>query len=178
MNVSFTKKQEKYIASLVQSGDYQNASEAVRDAIRLHQKYRDMVLRDLRTEIEKGFEGPSSKRSVQDIIASKSKTPKMPRLDSYQLSIAADQDLEETFDYTAQKFGPNQAVEYLQELEGIFLLLLNNPKIGKERIEIKPGLGSTPKDSHVIFYRIAVDHIRIVRILHRSRDLPNFLGEK
>ena len=41
MNVSFTAKQEKYIDSLVKSGDYQNASEAVRDAIRLHQIYRE-----------------------------------------------------------------------------------------------------------------------------------------
>lgn len=72
MNVSFTEKQEKYIASLVASGDYQNASEAVRDAIRIHQKYREKVIDDLRLEIEKGWEGTESKRSVKDILASKS----------------------------------------------------------------------------------------------------------
>lgn len=71
MNISFTEKQEKYIASLIQSGDYQNASEAVRDAIRLHQRYRDMVLRELRQEIDKGFNGPTSQRSVQDILIAK-----------------------------------------------------------------------------------------------------------
>ncbi|MEM9297185.1 MAG: type II toxin-antitoxin system ParD family antitoxin [Bacteroidota bacterium] len=73
MNVSFTDKQEKYIASLVDSGDYQNASEAVRDAIRLHQKYREKIIDDLRIEIEKGWDGPESSRSVQDIIAAKSR---------------------------------------------------------------------------------------------------------
>ena len=72
MNVSFTDKQEKYIASLVASGDYQNASEAVRDAIRIHQKYREKVIDDLRLEIEKGWEGAESNRSVKDILASKS----------------------------------------------------------------------------------------------------------
>lgn len=71
MNVSFTEKQEKYIASLVESGDYQNASEAVRDAIRLHQKYRERIIEELRHEIEKGWDGPASPRSVQDIIAAK-----------------------------------------------------------------------------------------------------------
>lgn len=71
MNVSFTDKQEEYIASLVKSGDYQNASEAVRDAIRLHKKYREKILDDLRFEIEKGWSGPESERSVDDIIASK-----------------------------------------------------------------------------------------------------------
>lgn len=71
MNVSFTEKQEKYIASLVASGDYQNASEAVRDALRLHQIYRNKIVEDLRSEIEKGWEGVTSSRSVQDIIAAR-----------------------------------------------------------------------------------------------------------
>ena len=73
MNVSFTTKQEKYIAALVESGDYQNASEAVRDAIRLHQIYRNRILEELRLEIEKGWEGQASSRSVQDIIAAKTR---------------------------------------------------------------------------------------------------------
>jgi antitoxin ParD1/3/4 len=73
MNVSFTSKQEQYIAALVESGDYQNASEAVRDAIRLHQIYRDKIIEDLRHEIKKGMEAPLSKRTVKDIIADKTK---------------------------------------------------------------------------------------------------------
>lgn len=73
MNVSFTTKQEKYIAALVESGDYQNASEAVRDAIRLHQIYRNRILEELRLEIEKGWEGQASSRSVQDIVAAKTR---------------------------------------------------------------------------------------------------------
>jgi len=71
MNVSFTEKQKDYINSLVQSGDYQNASEAVRDAIRLHQRYRDKILNDLKEEIESGWNSPPSNRSIKDIIKSK-----------------------------------------------------------------------------------------------------------
>lgn len=73
MNVSFTAKQEEYISSLVESGDYQNASEAVRDAIRLHQIYRDKIIKELRVEIEKGWEGAPSTRTVHDIVADKTK---------------------------------------------------------------------------------------------------------
>ena len=73
MNISFTNKQEEYIASLVESGDYQNASEAVRDAIRLHQIYREKIINDLKVQIEKGWTGAASRRSVQDIIAAKKK---------------------------------------------------------------------------------------------------------
>ena len=71
MNISFTKKQEEYISEQVQSGEYQNNSEVIRDALRLHSIYREKVIRDLRKEIEKGWDGPDSQRSMQEIIASK-----------------------------------------------------------------------------------------------------------
>ncbi len=71
MNVSFTKHQEEYIASQIASGDFQNASEVVRAALRLHQVYRHRIIEDLRKEIEKGWSGSTSKRTVQDIINSK-----------------------------------------------------------------------------------------------------------
>jgi len=68
MNISFTEKQEKYIANQLASGDFQNASEVVRDALRLHELFRNRVLEELRHEINKGWEGPVSKRTVKDII--------------------------------------------------------------------------------------------------------------
>lgn len=71
MNVSFTEKQEQYIASQLNSGDYQNASEVVRDALRLHEVYRQKVIDDLRIEIAKGWSGPSSTKSVSDILTAK-----------------------------------------------------------------------------------------------------------
>jgi antitoxin ParD1/3/4 len=71
VNVSFTGKQEKYIASQIKSGDYQNASEVVRDALRLHEFYRQVLIQELRAEIAKGWDGPGSSRSVGDIIREK-----------------------------------------------------------------------------------------------------------
>ncbi len=71
MNVSLTEKQEGYIAAQLKSGDYQNASEVVRDALRLHEVYRHRVIEELRVEIAKGWEGKVSPRKVQDIIQSK-----------------------------------------------------------------------------------------------------------
>lgn len=73
MNVSFTKKQENYISEQIESGDFQNASEVVRDALRLHEVYRHRIIQDLRNEIEKGWDGNSSSRSIKDIIKSKKK---------------------------------------------------------------------------------------------------------
>ncbi|MCH7524460.1 MAG: type II toxin-antitoxin system ParD family antitoxin [Bacteroidetes bacterium] len=73
MNVSLTKKQEDYIANQIKSGDFQNASELVRDALRLHEVYRHKVISNLIAEIEKGWSGATSKRTVKDIIISKQK---------------------------------------------------------------------------------------------------------
>ena len=73
MNVSLTKKQEEYIANQLKTGDFQNASELVRDALRLHEVYRHRVIMDLRAEIEKGWSGATSKRSINDIIKDKQK---------------------------------------------------------------------------------------------------------
>ena len=92
----------------------------------------------------------------------------------YILSEIADKDLEEIFDYTFDEFGFDQAEKYLLEFEEIFQNLIINPQIGKKRDEIKQGLYSFPKDYHIIFYRILDNHIRIVRVLHGSRDVPKY----
>ena len=71
MNVSLTEKQEKYIAAQLKSGDYQNASELVRDALRLHQLYRTRIIDELRAEISKGWEGETGLRTVKEIVSDK-----------------------------------------------------------------------------------------------------------
>lgn len=71
MNISFTEKQQKYIEFQIKGGDYQNASEVVRDALRLHEVYRHRVIEELRSEIAKGWDGPASSRKVKDIIKAK-----------------------------------------------------------------------------------------------------------
>jgi len=93
----------------------------------------------------------------------------------YHLSIAVEQDIGEIYDYGVYRFGMDQAVKYLMELDLVFTQIVKNPDLGKKRDEIKVGLRSLPKNSHVIFYRLLEDSIRIVRVLHGSRDLIKFL---
>ena len=71
MNISFTEKQQKYISAQLQSGDYKNASEVVRDALRLHEVYRHKIIEELRVEIAKGWEGPVTSRSASQIARDK-----------------------------------------------------------------------------------------------------------
>lgn len=89
----------------------------------------------------------------------------------YVLSKIGDKDLEDIFDYTSDEFGFEQAEKYLLEIEEIFQNLILNPQLGEKRDEIKKDLYSFPKDNYVIFYKILNKSIRIVRVLHGSRDV-------
>lgn len=91
-----------------------------------------------------------------------------------ELSLEADKDLENIFDYTVQQFGLDQAVIYVSSFEQVFENLSLNTKLGRERKEIRDGLRSVTKESHVVFYHILKDRLRIVRILHVSRDVIKF----
>jgi antitoxin ParD1/3/4 len=71
MNISFTEKQTGYIAAQVEAGDYQNASEVVRAALRLHPVYRNKIIEDLRAEVAKGWIENTSNKTVRDIIEAK-----------------------------------------------------------------------------------------------------------
>lgn len=93
----------------------------------------------------------------------------------YDLTEQAAQDLEDIFDYTANEFGGAQAVTYVSEFEGAFENLAANPELGRERTEIRNGLRSLVKNSHVIFYRIVKKRVQIIRILHASSDFITFL---
>src|SRR5215472_17331279 len=58
-NVSLTAEQDAFIERIIQAGEYQNASEAIRDALRvLQQKRREdaLRLRALRAQIKTGLD--------------------------------------------------------------------------------------------------------------------------
>ena len=92
---------------------------------------------------------------------------------NYRLSPPAEMDLREIFDYTEDNSGRIQAIQYLRSFEDIFRLISDNPDIGRNRNEIRKGLKSLAHKKHVVFYRILKSHIRIIRVLHGNRDLPN-----
>jgi antitoxin ParD1/3/4 len=75
MNVSLTEKQEEYIKRQIASGDYQNASELVRDALRMHQHYREKLLAELKADIMEGRNSPqledAPSKIIQDIVDKK-----------------------------------------------------------------------------------------------------------
>jgi len=58
-NISLTREQDEFVESIVRAGEYQNASEAVRDGLRaLQQRRREdaLKLERLRLEIQTGID--------------------------------------------------------------------------------------------------------------------------
>lgn len=90
----------------------------------------------------------------------------------YKLSSDAALDMDEIFDYSIKEFASKQAFDYASKIHSLFLKLTEQPEIGRKRNEIKVGLRSIPIGEHIFFYRILKDKIRILRVLHRSRDIP------
>jgi antitoxin ParD1/3/4 len=72
MNVSLGKTWEEYVEQRVNSGEFNNASEVVRDALRRQQEQL-LKLEALRQEIDKGLDSLAAGRVVRttagDIIA-------------------------------------------------------------------------------------------------------------
>jgi toxin ParE1/3/4 len=91
------------------------------------------------------------------------------QINKYVLSQEADIDLEEIFEYSYEEFRLNQAINYLGEIDAVFIKIVNTPEIGKTRNELKQGLYSIPIGMHIVFYRILTDHVRIVRVLYGGR---------
>ena len=71
MNVSLGEMWDRYVADQVRSGEFNNASEVVRDALRRQQEQL-LKLRALRQDIDAGIgsvkAGRTSRASVDDII--------------------------------------------------------------------------------------------------------------
>jgi antitoxin ParD1/3/4 len=67
MNVSLTPALDQYVREKVESGLYNNASEVVREALRLlqdHEEIRQLKLSRLRDELAKGIDDLAAGRSL------------------------------------------------------------------------------------------------------------------
>lgn len=93
----------------------------------------------------------------------------------FKLTPAAINDLREVAQYTEGQWGKEKRNEYLAALDRRFVWLADNPQLGKNRDEVRPGLYSYPEGSHVIFYRSVESQLQIIGILHQNMDFKQHL---
>ncbi len=86
------------------------------------------------------------------------------------ISKEAESDLEEIWSYIA-KDSPRRADNFIDRIHAKCKMILGMPEVGIKRDEIFPGIRSFPIGRYLIFYRIEVDNVEIVRILSGYRDI-------
>lgn len=94
------------------------------------------------------------------------------------LSLLAEDDQLEAFDYTVKKWGHSQAVAYMEFLDETMLELARAPR----RVSTVPNLRGVrcylakwpgAKYGHRVYFRETEYGIYVLRILHSARQLPD-----
>jgi toxin ParE1/3/4 len=94
---------------------------------------------------------------------------------TFKLYPEAELDLEDIWQYTTKTWSDNQAVKYIDDIDAVFYLLVDNPFLCRERTEFQPPVRIHGFQSHLIVYRQLGDDIAIIRILHESVDVEERL---
>ena len=83
---------------------------------------------------------------------------------------AATRDLNEIWNFSLANWGGSRADRYMMALRDTAIALAEGDLSGVAANEIQPGLRRQVSGSHVIWFRVEADLLRVVRVLHQSRD--------
>ena len=90
---------------------------------------------------------------------------------AFRLSQRAEADLLEIGAYTLRRWGADQAIRYIDDLEACCRKLARNPELGRTCEHVRPGLRRMEHGRHIVFYRQDAGGVLVSRILHQ-RMLP------
>ena len=93
----------------------------------------------------------------------------------YRLSGKADDNLNEIYLYSYQRFGEPRADDYLLDMEKCFIMLADQPRLGRQVDYIRSGYRRFDHGSHAIFYKIMDTGINIMRVLHTTRNSASLI---
>ena len=87
----------------------------------------------------------------------------------------AKRDLVEIFVYVARD-SLNAARRIHSRLQETLKVIASQPEIGRKRDELVPGIRSLVSGNYVVYYREVEGGVRVLRILHGARDIPQLFG--
>ncbi|MCK4704211.1 MAG: type II toxin-antitoxin system RelE/ParE family toxin [Gammaproteobacteria bacterium] len=93
----------------------------------------------------------------------------------FKLTPEATNDLEDIWRYTAEHWGIDQAIKYVENLNKAFILLAETPEMSRAREEFSPNVRIHTHEKHMIVYLIESTHITVVRVLHKNMLPENHL---
>jgi toxin ParE1/3/4 len=86
------------------------------------------------------------------------------------VSVEAQSDIRGIYAYSVRHWGRDRAGDYLDHLRERMTALARGELSGTAADDVAPGMRRQLAGSHAIWFRIAGDRIRVVRVLHQSRD--------
>jgi toxin ParE1/3/4 len=87
-----------------------------------------------------------------------------------RLSVLAESDLLDIWQYSFEQWDEAQADKYLDELDRGISLLAENPELGANRDYVREGYRALFVGRHAIYYSVTGSSIRVVRVLHSQMD--------
>lgn len=91
------------------------------------------------------------------------------------LSPRAELDLDEIWDYTAERWGLEQAETYTRQLWRDIQNVAAQPAIARSCSDVRAGYYKYCSGSHIIFFRLTDSGIDVVRILHQRMDVEKHI---
>lgn len=88
-------------------------------------------------------------------------------------SPAAEADIGEIWNYSADRWGADQADGYIDAIQDACRALARGTRQG--RPSVLPGLHKYLCGSHVVYFVDAADHLNVIRILHQRQDAERHL---
>ncbi len=89
-----------------------------------------------------------------------------------RITSIAESDLSEIWLFIAED-SVDVADRCFDQLYSKFLLLVQQPFLGRERQDLRPDVRSFICGKIIIFYRTTENFLEIVRVLHGARDIEN-----
>ncbi|MCR9256824.1 MAG: type II toxin-antitoxin system RelE/ParE family toxin [Alphaproteobacteria bacterium] len=85
-----------------------------------------------------------------------------------RLALRARQDLKNIARYGDRNFAARQSDTYRQRLEKQFAAIAENPYRFPAVDHIRPGFRRAVMQSHAIYFKVAEDHVLIIRVLRQE----------
>jgi toxin ParE1/3/4 len=89
----------------------------------------------------------------------------------------AERDILDIWNYWAREAAIEVADNLLRAIDKVCTRLQEWPNSGRKRDELVAGLRSVPAPPNVIFYRVRLDTVEIVRVLDGRRDIDAIFSD-
>ena len=93
----------------------------------------------------------------------------------YVLSPRAQADIDDIWDYTADRWNEDQAQRYIADIRRAIETVARDPPRGRPCDHIRRGYRKFSVNTHVVFFRAVATGIEVVRVLHQSMDFGRHL---